>query len=187
MFNLLEGSMNTTKNNIKKIILYISFSPYICILLYGLYCAIFGYNYDLPGSDTLYGLEAFVDALVNRVWFYIILGINVLTIVTVLCLVYQLWYFIQNNMNTSKKKVSRFLFFISLGCWACYFLFGIYSFLFGYKVSSFGNSHVVYGFEALQDSLLWTLIGFSFIPILPISLLIIVIYLVSGFINKRRK
>ena len=41
-----------------------------------------------------------------------------------------------------------------------------------------------YGMDALVSTLFWNLIAFSIIPVLPISLLYIVIYMI---VNKRKK
>lgn len=43
-----------------------------------------------------------------------------------------------------------------------------------------------YGIDALLDTLFWNFVAFSYIPVLPISLLYIVIYLVVEKVKRSR-
>ena len=77
------------------------------------------------------------------------------------------------------RSVAKILFYIAILCWIVYFASGIYAFFFG---SNSGGGLLYptreYGIDALMHTLFWNLIGFSIIPVLPISLLYIIIYLI---------
>lgn len=89
------------KKKIPKIILMISLVPYAFVLLYGIYSAIFGFDFFVSASS--YGSQAFTDSIfimVLLLWYYLIIPI---------CLIYQIVYFIvfivKNKHNISKKTV----------------------------------------------------------------------------------
>ena len=87
------------KKIILKIILMLSFAPYVFCLGYGIYSAIFGFGFLF---STSYGFDAFSD------------GIIIMTILLCCypiippCLIYQLVYlsvFIMKKHNVSKQKI----------------------------------------------------------------------------------
>ena len=82
-----------------------------------------------------------------------------------------------------KNKFKKILFYISMSCWIIYFLSGIYAFFLGYDIGGLLETKIGYGMLAMKNALLWNLISFSIIPILPISLLYIIIY---SIVNKRK-
>lgn len=90
------------KNKVLKIILYISFVPYIALLLMAIYHAIFGYDvytWILPEYvRTIYGIEAFLESFIwnfLRLWYIPVLP---------LCLAYQIIYAISYFSKTKKQK-----------------------------------------------------------------------------------
>jgi len=86
---------------IKKIILYITFTPYVYILLISIYHAIFGYDvYTLilpTYVETIYGLEAFKEVFILN-----LLGLTFIPIIPI-CLIYQLVYLIIFIVKKYKK------------------------------------------------------------------------------------
>ena len=60
--------------------------------------------------------------------------------------------------------------------WSIYFLLGVYALFFGYKTGFFYKT-TIYGFDAFKEAMLWNLLIFTYIPILPIALIYIVVYL----------
>ena len=188
------------KNNMKKIIFYISLIPYIILIFMCVYHAIFGYEYTHIES-MVYGFEAIGEVLLD--------GWNFITIdvfcgpggpLVVAWVGFQIYYFISFKSNkketeeyskeskesTSKKiDLKKILFNISKTCWIIYFASGIFAFFFGANTGGgLFNSTREYGIDALLGTLFWNLLVFSFIPILPISLLYIIIYLV---VKKREE
>ena len=186
------------KENIKKLILYISLIPYIYVLLMCIYHAIFGYDYALIGIAPNYGFDAVGD-VINEFWFDgIITNFNYKSFFFILCIIYQIYYFITyKKVRTTKKEqlkskfnkinFKKILFIIAIICWIIYFITGIYAFFFG---SNTGGGlfypEMEYGIDALLHTLFWNLILFSAIPILPISLIYIVIYLIIKYKNKKQ-
>ena len=63
---------------------------------------------------------------------------------------------------------------------------GIYSFFFGCYKEVAGTT-IIYGVEALKVTLLWNLYIFSIIPILPVTIIYIIIYLLVNFTEKRKQ
>lgn len=166
----------------KKTMLYISFFPYIYLIFSSLYYAIFGYTYNNANAKTIYGIEAFFDNIVNRFWFKNFIMFNFIGFFCVCCIGYQIWFFI-NVKNKKKLNIKKTLFIISLASWIIYFLSGIYAIFFGYKSGWFYKT-TIYGFEAFKEAIFWNLITFSIIPILPITLIYIAIYLISKMRQK---
>lgn len=166
---------------IKDILFYIALIPYAVLVFLCIYYAIVGYGYKL--GKTAYGFEAIGNFLPDV--FSDILD-KCLEPVPLCILVlwggYQLYYFIsfksakkvpmvqEENEKVSKKiSLRKILFWISIACWVAYF------------ASGFAN-----GMDALADTLLWNLIVFSVIPILPITLLYIVIYVIVNLKEKKK-
>ncbi len=175
------------KPKTKKVLFIVSLIPYVIIILIGIYFAIFGYHFDYINS-TDYGLEAMGDFLLGDVLF----GIDFLwqkAICFALLIGYQIYYLLSKNRekqekDTNKKKIrlGKIIFVISIICWMIYFAYAIGCFFWGYNTGII-NMHRVYGLEAIREALLWNLIAFSLVPVLPISLIYIVIYLV---LNRKR-
>lgn len=85
----------------------------------------------------------------------------------------------------NKRNITKIIFYISVLCWIIYFALGIFAFFFG---SNTGGGLLYstreYGMDALTHTLFWNLITFSIIPVLPISLIYIVIYII---VKKRKE
>lgn len=188
------------KNKIKKYVLILSCFPYIYVFLKGIYYSIFGYeNYGNKGLDALIDyLSGDVIGLAFEVSAWVIF---------IPCVVYQFYYFINvrgnkdnsikdNNSEISveqeekrtekRKKIRKVWFVIALMCWGLYLLSGVYAFFFGYD-SVFFSTTKEYGFEGLFSALFWNIIILSIIPILPISLIYIIVYIISNVIKKKKE
>jgi len=78
------------ETKIYKIILYISFLPYLLLLGYGIYSAIFGFTFFF---STSYGFDGFIGAIT-------IMGIIFFAYYPVIpvCMVYQLIYFLRKKV-----------------------------------------------------------------------------------------
>ncbi|MDE7363858.1 MAG: hypothetical protein K2N27_03065 [Ruminococcus sp.] len=91
------------KKKIPKIILILSFAPYVFCLLYGICSAIFGFGFIF---NTSYGFDAFMISIVLMgllLCYYPVIPI---------CLIYQLVYlavFIMKKRNISLSKKSIWL------------------------------------------------------------------------------
>ena len=180
--------------------LVLSFFPYLYILLKGIYYSILGYeNYGNKGLDALVDyLSCDVFGLVFEVSAWVIF---------IFCVAYQFYYFINVNGNKEKnikdkdsetsveqeeklteksQKISKVWFIIALMCWGCYLLSGVYAFFFGYDSGLFSTVKV-YGFEGLCNALFWNIIILSIFPILPVSLIYIIVYIISNVIKKKKE
>ena len=188
------------KHRIKKYVLVLSFFPYLYILLKGIYYSILGYeNYGNKGLDALVDyLSCDVFGLVFEVSAWVIF---------IICVAYQFYYFInvkgnkeknikdksseisveQEEKRTEKRqKVRKVWFIIALMCWGLYLLSGVYAFFFGYDSGLFSTVKV-YGFEGLCNALFWNIIILSIFPILPVSLIYIIVYIISNVIKKKKE
>lgn len=179
--------------NIKKILFYISLLPYAILFFMCIYYAIIGYDSKYI-ENTYYGFDS-VGIFLGDVYDNIInLCFNPITLcIIILWIAYQIYYFIsfksdkkekvvakESNESTSKNvNLKKILFFVSILCWIIYFASGIFAFFFG---SNTGGGlfypTMEYGIDALLHTLFWNLLIFSCIPILPISLLYIIIYVI---------
>ena len=83
----------------------------------------------------------------------------------------------------SNENIKKNWFIICCLVWVAYFGYGIYAYFAGYSSGFFGGP-MIYGYKAFRDAMIWNLIGFSIIPILPATLIYIVIYLLN---NKKEK
>lgn len=158
---------------IKDIIFYIALIPYAVLVFMCIYYAIAGYGYNL--GKAAYGLVA-IGKFLPEVFSDIL---NMCLEPVPLCILvlwvgYQLYYFIsfksnkkvsgvqgENAKGSKKISIRKILFWISIACWVSYFASGLAN-----------------GMDAFADTLLWNLIVFSVIPILPVSLLYIIIYVI---------
>lgn len=91
------------KNKILKLILYISFIPYIALLVVSFYYALNGfdvYTWILPTYvKTIYGMEAFLETLIWN-------GLKLCYIpILPVCLIFQIIYFIRSIVN--KRKLTQ--------------------------------------------------------------------------------
>ena len=132
---------------------------------------VYGYNYISKGY--------ILDYIITNFAFNII------------CITYQIYYII-NNKKTEQveniqsknifKKINfkKIFFIISISCWVIYFLMCIHAFFFGF----IGGTRFEPGIEAFVNAFFLILISYSVIPILPISLIYIIIYLKK---NKSKK
>lgn len=179
--------------NIKNILFYIAVIPYIILLFMCIYYAIIGYGYNL--GNTAYGFIAVGNFLRDAFSNIINLFFNPVALgIIILWIGYQIYYFIsfksdkketreysQENKGYNQKNISfkKILFFISILCWVIYFASGIFAFFFGSNTGGgLFNPTMEYGIDALLHTLLWNLFAFSLIPVLPISLLYIIIYVI---------
>lgn len=179
--------------NIKDILFYITLVPYMVLVFMTIYYAISGYGYNL--GNTAYGVLAVGNFLRDVFSNVIGLFLNPLTLVIIILWIsYQIYYFIsyennkkeinkynkENNKKNAKNiNLKKILFVISILCWIIYFASGIFAFFFGSNTGGgLFNSTVEYGMDAFLNTLFWNLILFSIIPILPISLLYIIFYII---------
>ena len=186
--------------NIKNILFYIAVIPYIILLFMCIYYAIIGYGYNL--GNTAYGFIAvgnFLGDVFSKIIKYLFFNPIALCII-ILWIGYQIYYFIsfksdnkekseyfQESNLYNKKNISfkKILFFISILCWVIYFASGIFAFFFGSNTGGgLFNPTMEYGIDALLHTLLWNLTAFSLIPVLPSSLLYIIIYVI---VKKKEK
>ena len=88
------------KNKIPKIILILSFAPYVFVLLYGVCSAFFGFGFIFV---TSYGFNAFTNGII-----FMTLLLCYYPVIPI-CLIYQLVYLtvflIKNRLNISKKNI----------------------------------------------------------------------------------
>lgn len=129
------------KEDKKKILLYVTFIPYVYIVFMCIYHSIFGY--DITMLETDYGLEAIEDVLFDFLWGIDGVVFNPLKCILVILLIgYQIYYFVsckkeksENKKSCMKKinseKIKKALYYISILCWVLYFLSGIFAFFFG--------------------------------------------------------
>jgi hypothetical protein len=185
---IIRRGKESVNVKLKKIILYISLTPYIYLLISSLYYAICGYTYNYNGANTIYGIDAFLDNVINRFWFDNFVSFNFIGFLCICCVGYQIWYFINmkstKGLNKKKLNIKKILLMISLLSWIIYFLSGIYAIFFGYERGFFYHI-TVYGFEAFKDAMFWNLIEFTFIPVLPITLIYIIIYFISKIMQGK--
>lgn len=89
------------KKIIPKIILILSFAPYVFCLGYGIYSAIFGFGF-LFSTSYSYGFDAFISSILLTGFF--LCGYPVIPV----CLIYQLVYTavsVMKKHNVPKKTV----------------------------------------------------------------------------------
>jgi len=181
------------KIGMKKLLLYVSLLPYVYCIIMSLYHAMFGYSYDLVGFEDDYGFDAIGDFL-GEYWLDNVFHFNFVSVANIFAIVYPIYYFVTSKKtnndkvesNIRKINIKKILFVISVACWITYFMSGMYAFFFGYSAGLF-ESGIVYGFEALENALVWNLLIFSAIPILPITLIYIIIYLIFRCKEKRKQ
>lgn len=170
------------KNIIKKILLYISLIPYIILFVLCIYWAVFGY-YDSIRNDKIYGLYAMLENL-GSFYFDNMFPLTFIGSIYIVCFIYIIWFFV-NRFTTKKNKlkkqenmdIAKVLFVLSCSVWILYFLSGVYAMFVGYT-SCFITCHdTIYGFEAMKEMLFINLLKYSLIPVLPISLIYMIIYL----------
>jgi hypothetical protein len=175
---------------LKKVILFISLLPYVYLILSSLYYAVFGYTYNFAGAETIYGSRAFLDKIINRFWFDNFIMFNFIGLFCTCCIAYQIYYLINIQrkktpvLSKRRLNIKKILFITSILTWIMYFLSGIYALFFGYKSEMFFSTNIYHGFEAFRMAMIWNLVAFTFIPILPITLIYILAYLIS---KKRHK
>ena len=160
-----------------KIILYITLIPYLIVFLVGVYHSIFGYHLSYLDKN-IYGFEAFLQPI-DDIWFTLIDN-PLLIVILVIMVIYQIGFFI----SKCKWKIKKILFYLSILCWILYLLIAIYYAIFGYCDGIFQCTNI-YGFEAFYSILIWYGLVFTmFIPILPVTLIYIIVYIIK---NKKIK
>ena len=181
------------KFNKKKVIFYVSLLPYVYLILKCIYHSIFGYEYEFYHGKIEYGIDGAMEAL-NNFWFDNLFMFNYVTVIFIVCIIYQLWYFITRKSNkevdnnNAKKKINlkKFFFILCILFWIIYLCYGIYSAIFGYEYEFLGNYHISYGIKGLLDSLFILGIYFCIVPIIPISIIYIIIYTIVYYREKKR-
>lgn len=179
--------------SLKDILFYITLIPYVAFVIMCIYYAVAGYDDFIRGS--VYGIDAawgFMVEIFANVMFIFLKPIEFCLFF--LWIGYQIYYFITymknkkesiiGNQQSDKNNheeigVKQILYYVSILCWAIYFASGIFAFAFGSNTGGgLLDSTREYGIDALTHTLFWNLLTFSIIPILPISLLYIIIYLI---------
>jgi hypothetical protein len=87
-----------TKSKIAKIVLYISFIPYILLFVISLLSAFIGFDFMF---STTYGIEGFFACLVILGYLLWVFGI------IPVCLIYQIIYFIVKSIKKNKKETEE--------------------------------------------------------------------------------
>ncbi len=197
------------KNKVENVLLCIFLIPYIIILFMCIYYGITGYGYCLDGN-TAYGFIAIQNYFGQEVFIHLIslfLWNPIIIVIILVCGCYQLCYRMYNfitvkgnnkegsenykdDKNSKNKSINlkKIIFFISISCWIIYLASGIFAFIFGSNTGDgYFSQTMEYGMNALLKTLFLNLIYFSFIPVLPISLMYIIIYLVFGKAKKKNQ
>ena len=192
---------NKTKKEIKNILFEIAVLPYIIIIIICIYYAIIGYGYNL--GNTAYGFAAIGNYLgsISDVMIESFIDFPINLIVIIIWIGYQIYYFItfnrkeqeketesqkkiksDNQVTYTKSTAKRIIFYLCVACWCLYLASGIFAFFFGIDegVLEYPNG----GVKALISVYIGYGLAFSIIPVLPISLLYIIIYII---VNKRKK
>lgn len=91
-----------------------------------------------------------------------------------------------------KQVVTKIIFYISITCWVMYFIASIGAYFYGIeideKIGNITKTTVYYGNQGLQLALFTYFVTFAFfIPILTISLIYIIIYLIVKCKVKKKK
>ena len=90
----------------------------------------------------------------------------------------------------NKKKIFKIIFWLSFLPYIILFLLSTYHAFYGYDVYTWIKPEYVrtiYGIDAFAETLVWNMIKFSVIPILPIVLIFQIIYIVLCLKNKNVK
>lgn len=183
------------KYKIKRILFYISLIPYAYTIIMSLYSAIFGFE---GFHSTYYGLKGALEFLNDFYFNNIVFSWKVWILILLIC--YQIYYLLtlrkgkketvsrEENANKEKRfSIKKILFIISIMCWIIYFLSGIYAFFFGSNTGGGLFSHTMeYGIDALVNTLFWNLLTFSVIPVLPITLIYIIVFLIVKYKEKKK-
>ncbi len=178
---------------IKKILFYISLIPLALLLIMTIYYSIAGY-YVSYIEKSFYGFDA-MERFLGDVYHDVIISIAdfIPACIAILWIGYQIYYFITLKKDEKPKEekrkkyeLSKIVFFICILCWVIFFLLGIYAFFFGADAGWF-YTNIVYGIDGVLTMWLWLLIAFGwFIPILPVTLLYMIIYLIIKRKNKKK-
>ena len=87
----------------------------------------------------------------------------------------------------NKNKIFKIIFWLSFLPYIILILISTYHAVFGYEVHTwFKGQYVrtIYGIDAFRDTIVWNGLRLCFVPILPISLIIEVIYIIIYIIKK---
>lgn len=174
----------------KKIILYISFAPYIYILFNLIYVAFFGYGYNL--GQKAYSIIAMGNWLSSFAENLLFFNFDLINITFSLCIIYQFIYLISyfttkkqsiigNNDSKVRLDISKGIFIVSLIFWVLLLLYLVYSMIFGIEQIQicFANcsKNIVYGVDAFYQ-FLFILFMLCIIPIIPTVVIYDLIYVV---------
>ena len=88
----------------KKIILYISFIPYIYLLINIIYVFLFGYGYNL--GQKAYSIIAIGNWLSDFKENFLFFKLNLINISFSFCIIYQFFYLI-NSFTTRKESIKE--------------------------------------------------------------------------------
>lgn len=174
----------------KKIILYISFIPYIYLLINIIYVSLFGYGYNL--GQKAYSIIAIGNWLSDFKESFLFFELNLINISFSFCIIYQFFYLI-NSFTTRKESIkeeknskakfdiSKGIFIVTLILWILLILYLIYSMTFGIEQIQicFGNcsKNIVYGLDAFYQ-FLFILLMLCIIPIIPTIVIYDLIYII---------
>ena len=186
------------KENIKKLILYISLIPYVYLIFSSLFFDAIVYS-----NGTAYGLDILLVNLLEF-WFENFIMFNFIGFIYTCCFAYQTWYFItcsrkssdnnnevynekENTVVKKRKNIKEIIFKISCSIWIVYLLYGIYVAFFGYRIEiDHFTKETIYGLKAFIEAMQQNFYVLSYIPILPPSFIYIVMYSISN-IRKKNK
>ena len=169
----------------KKVILYVTLLPYIFAFFYGLYHAVMGYKFNLTGWETVYGLDAFMEAVLH-LWDEIVLSVNGCAFVGLAgCVAYQIWFFLSRAKRKNKFHLPFMLLLISCIVLCIPFLYGLRAYFVGESVGIMAGE-LVYGIAAVQRAMFWCTIALCVVPVLPLSILYLLLYGIKKFRSRKK-
>ncbi len=109
------------------------------------------------------------------------------TLILVVCVTYQIYYIM--SLKAKKVGAAGVIFSVAIACWIVYLLEGVNAFFFGTAINEGGwferEMVTYYGFEAMKYDMGFLGEFFSlYVPILPISLIYIIIYTIYKIKTK---
>ena len=191
---------------IKNIIFLLCMIPYIFFIVMCIKAAIFGYN-NVDYREPYYGFIAigeYASYFGGEILDFCFMPLNCCMFFS--WIAYQIYFIItyekkykvakdneqnekreEDNKGTQVKKLGarRVIFFISIGCWALYLLTSIGAIFFGTSTGGgLFDSYREYGIEGMKSALFWNGLALTIIPVLPCSLIYIIIYMI---VNRKKR
>lgn len=149
---------------------YLTFIPYLIFIIYCIYSLITGAN-----SNSEHIFKYIINTLTNslaNVEEFLMFDNRVLGFLLVIIIIYHIWCIVGILGN----KLKNTFLIISILSWGTYFIYCFQTYFTGFSFLF----HTSYGWEAVASSLLIVLIYFSLIPILPITLIYIIFYIIKS-------